>query len=407
MKYVKRLIVISMILLFGLFIYNDYDLSVTTNNITSVFNNLLAKANNSNLFDVTGLGNLISEDQIKNLKDSGISGSDISINATYYPYYDMLNDNEKSIYKQIYANVSSMKNIFVPVNDIDANGLKRTVEAVFYDHPELFWLNTEYSYKYTKDGKCVQVIMSFNEASKNIDSAKDKFNSAANTIISSASKYNNNYEKEKYVHDYIIRNTSYNTGVSLNQSAYSALVNKNSVCAGYARAFQYIMIKLGIPTYYVVGTASEDHAWNIVALDDGYYNVDVTWDDQDKVSYAYFNKTDKEFSSTHKRRELSLSLPNCNASKYNYSSVKNSGNTIKKIIRKYIITSRDNDDNKQSNKDNDEIIYNNGNNEINDSNNVYDDNVEYDDSTTEYNSDMIDNEDLYNEYDENDVKNNN
>ena len=374
MKFIKRLLLFCLIFLFGLFIYNNYSLNNATDSINNVFNRLLAKANNSNLFDINGLGDLVSDDDLKSLKDSGISGKDVSINATYYPYYNMLSNSEKNIYRQIYANVNSMKNTFVPVNDIDANGLKKTVEAVFYDHQELFWLNNKYSYKYTSNGKCVQIIMSFNDTSKDIANSKKKFNDAVNEVINGASKYNTNYEKEKYVHDYIINNTNYDTGASLNQSAYSVLVNKASVCAGYARAFQYIMIKLGIPTYYVVGSANEEHAWNIVALDDGYYNVDVTWDDQAKISYAYFNKTDKEFSSTHNRRELSLSLPSCNATKYRYnSSANNSEYTIKKIIRKYIITNNDNkkeDNNNLNNNDyKDDKVYGNpntSNNDIND-----------------------------------------
>ncbi|MBQ8969753.1 MAG: hypothetical protein IJ073_00350, partial [Lachnospiraceae bacterium] len=61
------------------------------------------------------------------------------------------------------------------------------------------------------------------------------------------------------------------------------------------------------------------HAWNIVGLDDGYYNVDVTWDDSDAGNYDYFNKTDSDFSSTHIRRELSVNLPPCNGTKYRFS----------------------------------------------------------------------------------------
>ena len=68
-----------------------------------------------------------------------------------------------------------------------------------------------------------------------------------------------------------------------------AIVNKKTVCAGYAKAFQLLLTKLNIPCYYIVGFAKEAHAWNIVKLD-GYYNVDLTWDDA-KEQYKYFNKT--------------------------------------------------------------------------------------------------------------------
>ena len=71
-----------------------------------------------------------------------------------------------------------------------------------------------------------------------------------------------------YVHDRLISRISYSKAATMNQSAYSALVGGKTVCAGYARAFQYLMQKLGIPCYYCTGFAGENHAWNIIKLSD-------------------------------------------------------------------------------------------------------------------------------------------
>ena len=104
----------------------------------------------------------------------------------------------------------------------------------------------------------------------------------------------------------------------LNQSAYSALVNGSSVCAGYSRAFQYIMIKLGIPCYFCSGYANEgQHSWNIVKIQEKYRNVDISWDDtlgdmSGQNSMAYFNLTDSIIFGDHTRTGLSLNLPKCN-----------------------------------------------------------------------------------------------
>lgn len=109
---------------------------------------------------------------------------------------------------------------------------------------------------------------------------------------------------------------TYDLTADMNQSAYSALVNGKSVCAGYARAYQYLLQQLGIPCYYCTGYSGGDHAWNIVKLEDGYYNVDVTWDDAAAIRYDYFNKTDADFASTHVRQNLSVYLPACNGTAY-------------------------------------------------------------------------------------------
>ena len=69
------------------------------------------------------------------------------------------------------------------------------------------------------------------------------------------------------------------------------------------------MNKLGIITYYVTGKANnEAHAWNIVKLDNGYYNVDLTWKE--------FNISDKEYAATHERSDYSSQLPTCVATTY-------------------------------------------------------------------------------------------
>ena len=89
-----------------------------------------------------------------------------------------------------------------------------------------------------------------------------------------------------------------------------------SVCAGYARAFQLIMQKLKIPTYYVLGFAKEDHAWNIVKLNGRYYNVDLTWDDTGSI-FKHFNISDIDMEFTHRRSGISNNLPKCLNGNYN------------------------------------------------------------------------------------------
>ena len=108
-----------------------------------------------------------------------------------------------------------------------------------------------------------------------------------------------------------MKKAEYDTSADMNQSAYSALVNGQTVCAGYARAFQYLMQQLNIPCYYCTGYSGQDHAWNIIKLEQKYYNVDVTWDDTTPSTYDYYNKSDAEFADTHVRKGLSVYLPVC------------------------------------------------------------------------------------------------
>ena len=327
MKKLNKIIILSAIICIIAIVLSDNNLE---NNIKTLINNTLATANTGDLAFLNSNGEIISDSEVSSLKDSGITGEDYNFDTTYYPYYSFLSSKEQRLYKQIYANIYKLSTTFVPIVTVESEELKVTIEAVYNDHPELFWLNTNYTYKYTKNGNCVQIIMSFNETIDNIETSKSLFETKANNIINEANKLSSNYAKEKYVHDTISKLVDYDKNASINQSAYSALVNGQTVCAGYARAFQYIMIKLKIPTYYCVGTAGGDHAWNIVKLSDGYYNVDLTWDDANNVSYKYFNLTDTDFSTTHTRTDSSVSLPSCTAT--TYSNLETTSSNVAKDV---------------------------------------------------------------------------
>lgn len=145
---------------------------------------------------------------------------------------------------------------------------------------------------------------------------KQEFENSANNIIQGTTDLDSDYDKEVYIHDTLISKIEYNLSAPLNQSAYSALVSGQTVCAGYARAYQYLMQKIGIPCYYCMGFAGEKHVWNIVSLDDEYYNVDTTWDDTNPNTYDYFNKSDRDYNSSHMREDLSIYLPACNGQNY-------------------------------------------------------------------------------------------
>jgi len=256
----------------------------------------------------------IEDEDAERLKEDlseGDTGEQYQFDSIYYPYYAMLSDAKKNLYRQIYANALENITSFAPVESLNVNAVKEVFEAVYNDHPELFWVETGYQCKYQRDGKCVEITMQYYDIAGQLADAKERFESAAESILSTARTLGSDEEKETYVHDALIRLVDYSESASMSQSAYSALVNGRSVCAGYARAFQYLMMELEIPCYYCTGYSGENHAWDIVKLGDTYYNVDVTWDDTEPSTYDFFNKSDADYAKTHMRTGLSVKLPAC------------------------------------------------------------------------------------------------
>lgn len=259
-------------------------------------------------------------DEIVNTLGPGATGDNLDFDALMYPYYHMLDDKGKHLYRQVVANSDELNDAFSPVEECEMGDIKKVMTAVFNDHPELFWLNTAYNCKSRGQKEIVELDLSFNRTADDINSSKSDFENCAENILYGARGLANDFEKEKYVHDALANNITYSLSAPMNQSAYSALVNNKTVCAGYARAMQYLMQRLGVPCYYCQGYAGENHAWNIIRLDDDFYNVDVTWDDADPTNYEYFNKDDSNYASTHARKNLSINLPACNGKNYQVES---------------------------------------------------------------------------------------
>ncbi len=115
-----------------------------------------------------------------------------------------------------------------------------------------------------------------------------------------------NYEKVVAVHDYICKLITYSsTGADAESSVYGALVDHKALCNGYALCMYKFLVEAGVPCKFIGGKAgtgrdSGAHAWNIVALGDRWYNVDLTWDDDDEAGsfgYDYFLKGSTDFDA--------------------------------------------------------------------------------------------------------------
>jgi transglutaminase/protease-like cytokinesis protein 3 len=289
--------------------------------------------------DMTGLvqpeSNVIELETADDVKQAiseismGSTGTDYTFGSTYYPYYNMLTDKCKQLYKQIYANTLAERTTFLPVTKATPQECNNALMSVIYDHPELFWLNTKMYTEYDYKGNVVKLQLYFYEDELgDIAQARNTFDTMIDSFLAGAAEqtFKTDYDKEVYVHNTLAERLTYKD-TPLDQSAYSAIVEKETVCAGYSKAFQLLMQQLDVPTYLSVGwggglISGDMHAWNIIKLGDDYYNVDVTWDDQDPVNYNYFNLSDKDFHR-HIRMFNSQYLPACNGKKYAKSPTTN------------------------------------------------------------------------------------
>lgn len=227
-----------------------------------------------------------------------------------YPYYDILGSTRKQLYREIYDNVLRCVNSFRPAIAVTGDDVAGAFLAVYYDHPELFWWECTYTYEYTEAGQVVELFLTYNDLVHDIPTHRAQIDGAIDALIAGAS--GNRAAKARHVYNELLARCSYNVAATHHQNIYSAAVLGQSVCSGYAKAYQYALQKLGIPCYYCTGVAiGQDHAWNVVYTE-GYYNVDATMGDTDPdPSKSYFHLTDQNLSATHTRNYISIYLPEC------------------------------------------------------------------------------------------------
>lgn len=183
--------------------------------------------------------------------------------------------------------------------------IRQTVNAFIYDHPEIFWLENLFGYTFIGEDTLVEFysVLSADECQTAIHTFTSTVQAIANGIDDNLSAY----EKEKAVHNYLVRNCTYKSGVNDATdgwqyfSAYGALINGEAVCEGYAKAFEVLLSMVGIESHTIRGQShGVGHMWNIVKLNNQWYHVDTTWDDtEDKESYEYFNLSSEYIQKDH------------------------------------------------------------------------------------------------------------
>lgn len=224
---------------------------------------------------------------------------------------------------------NAQEEIRIDISDrgIDLNRDLSVIYDLFYsDYPEYFWVNGSWSASVSQRGSTITLTIKpvYTMTGSTLQSARSAYDAKVNALTADLS--GSDYDKAKTLHDRLIDTVTY-TSTANDQNAYGALVEGAAVCNGYARAYQHLLIKAGIPAWYVRGTSLNPttnmpigHAWNLVKLDGQWYYTDVTWDDQGtNTFYAYFNIPTQRLLEDHViSAEYAAWVPNATATSENY-----------------------------------------------------------------------------------------
>lgn len=247
-------------------------------------------------------------------------------------YYDHLSEELHEAYREIYVHLMKNEDSGSFMTSITVDDFWTVYYAVLADHPEIFWIGTSAQVEESAlTGKVVTYDFEVTVPMESRASMRESLENAADECILQISPEASTYEKIKYVYEYLIRMVEYNSGSQDSQNIQSALLYHSSVCAGYSKAFEYILHRMGLFCTYITGKiqGGGDHGWNMVRIDGEYYYVDVTWGDpvfanqmdgagtDDVINYNYLCCTESDLFKTHVPGD-SVELPSCTSDAYNY-----------------------------------------------------------------------------------------
>ncbi len=259
------------------------------------------------LQNIPGLGDYV---------ESVPSGPSLFVNqAPRFYYYEQLTEEEQALYEAMWLVVQDpttteyRKKVQISVDPSSAafeEEITRAMHALENDHPELFWLKQHGTFHYyyldmPDPGGRYSLMVQLSGTYDAYVEEMTRFNDAVSAFLAGIDLTAPAPLRALEIHDRLIDLVSYDEDLAAKEyaeglsdygyTAYGALVENSrgeactAVCDGYTYAYQYLLQQAGIEAVRVAGYAGDNeetaggHSWNVIHLDDGWYEVDATWDD--------------------------------------------------------------------------------------------------------------------------------
>ncbi len=284
--------------------------------------------------------NTASTDQVENWESAGLTGSvfvELASSQGQSYYFSQLVEKNQYQRELIYLVLQYMaqeraEKIEIPCKDTEE--ITEIFTMVTDDHPELFDVSGYQSQIYTDQNDAITHITLTGKYTMDAEERRqlqEKMAPVVQKVLQEAPNGDDDYEKVRYVYDYVIRQTDYDENASYDQTMCSVFIYGKSVCQGYARAAQYLLQQMGIPCVIAAGEVHDGvrHAWDVVKADGEWYHMDPTWGDpsyasdeeavsmEAYVDYDYLLITSEEIAGTHVLYQEEQ-LPLCTATADNY-----------------------------------------------------------------------------------------
>ena len=293
----------------------------------------LLRAQQEKIMETAALEDASTEDGGQEQAGAG-EGSAVSgePSGTEKYYFQQLDEREREVYGKIRDGLLAFQEE-IELEDASTEEIDRLYGLVMKDYPEIFWCDgagsvVTSSASFGLSGRSAALRPEYNCSEEEKEERRSRIEAEADQCLSGIDSQAGDYDKILYVYEYVIGGVEYDLSAPDNQNIYSVFVGRRSVCAGYAKAVQYLLERLGVFCTYVSGTAVSrsgegGHAWNLVRCEGQYCYVDATWGDPvylqegREIAYDYLCCDDTQLFRTH-TPDSDQELPACSTMAYNY-----------------------------------------------------------------------------------------
>ena len=257
-------------------------------------------------------------------------------------FYEQLIDEEDRIIYHLLRDGVALGEIEIRIYSDDTQRIFEIYQLIHFDYPEFFWMTgwgkmTTYRWS---DGRVYTIFKpEYGHVGAEKERMRAEIDAVVDAFLLTVDEDATEFERVLAVYEYIILTTKYNLDAPDNQNIYSVFVNRESVCAGFSRAAQLLLERLGVFVTYVIGEAYVPgfmdypvaHAWNLVRVDGEYYYLDVTWgspmfaedsilSDRIHIIYDYLLVNEEKLFRTHVLAE-GITMPSVVSTRSNFFSV--------------------------------------------------------------------------------------
>ena len=166
--------------------------------------------------------------------------------------------------------------------EITYDELNEIIFGIHYREPEYYWTIHRSAFEENRETGLLETYYQYYEGETGRPFDRQEELEREWEIVQEKTKdCKTDLEKALVVHEHLCDTIVYTAQLGVrSHDIEGGILEKQSVCEGYALAYKYYMNRFGIPCKVVSGVSMDmPHAWNQVLINGKWYLVDATWDD--------------------------------------------------------------------------------------------------------------------------------